>query len=75
MLPSGQPTTLSDLADLAIRTFSLTSKPQYNTAVGRKWDTDNWFANTSNADEIDELRELIQKQKARREEPVEETTE
>lgn len=46
---SGQPTTLAALADLARACFALNAEPRFNPAVGRAWDTDNWYADTSKA--------------------------
>jgi nucleoside-diphosphate-sugar epimerase/glycosyltransferase involved in cell wall biosynthesis len=46
---SGLPTTLSELADLAITSFGLSVAPRFNPAAGRAWDTDKWHANTAKA--------------------------
>ncbi|EKD97552.1 MAG: hypothetical protein ACD_23C00870G0002 [uncultured bacterium] len=46
---SGRPTTLSELADLAITSFGLSVEPSFNPAAGRAWDTDNWYADTAKA--------------------------
>ena len=49
---SGVPTTLEDLAALAIECFGLTTKPQFNTAVARQWDTIDWYASPQKAQQI-----------------------
>jgi dolichol-phosphate mannosyltransferase len=46
---SGKLTTLAELANLAIESFGLTVKPVFNPNVGRAWDTEQWYANTSKA--------------------------
>ena len=46
---SGVPITLSELADLAITSFGLSTEPRFNPTAGRAWDTDNWYANTDKA--------------------------
>lgn len=46
---SGLPTTLSELADLAITSFGLAVEPRFNPAAGRAWDTDSWYADIAKA--------------------------
>ncbi|MBZ0072518.1 MAG: NAD-dependent epimerase/dehydratase family protein [Burkholderiaceae bacterium] len=46
---SGSPTTLRELANLAIKYFGLTAEPRFNPAAGRAWDTNNWYADTNKA--------------------------
>lgn len=49
---TGSPTSLKNLAELARSTFHIDKAPQFNTNVGRAWDTDNWYANPSKAHEL-----------------------
>jgi len=49
---SGRPTTLAELAETAREIFALDVEPQFNPAAGRAWDTDNWYANTANAQRL-----------------------
>lgn len=46
---SGMPTTLAALANLALTSFELNAEPRFNPAVGRAWDTDNWYADIKKA--------------------------
>jgi len=46
---SGKPTTLAELAALARQRFGLAAEPRFNSAAGRSWDTDNWYADVSKA--------------------------
>ncbi|MGW8394637.1 NAD-dependent epimerase/dehydratase family protein [Pseudoduganella sp. HUAS MS19] len=46
---SGRPTTLAELAGIAIGSFGLQAEPRFNPAAGRAWDTDNWYADGDKA--------------------------
>jgi len=49
---TGNPTSLSSLADLTKNLFSIQEEPQFNPGGGRAWDVDNWYANSEKAREM-----------------------
>ncbi len=44
---TGVCTSLSDLAKLAQQVFDINSAPTFNTASGKSWDVENWYANSA----------------------------
>ena len=46
---SGEPTTLAALAILAREHFGLKAEPRFNSAAGRAWDIDKWYADITKA--------------------------
>lgn len=49
---TGVQTSLGELADLARRTFNIDAIPEFDSAVGRAWDVDAWYADPSKALEL-----------------------
>jgi polyisoprenyl-phosphate glycosyltransferase len=49
---TGTPTTLSELAQMAMRLFDIQEEPVFSPREGRSWDVDNWYANTEKARNI-----------------------
>jgi len=49
---SGRKTTIRDVVDTAKEIFDIKTQPAFNSMPDRKWDVQNWFANTTKTKKI-----------------------
>jgi len=49
---TGKKTTISELANLTKKEFSIKEEPEYGTMIARSWDLAEWYANPSKAKQL-----------------------
>lgn len=49
---TGKKTTISELANLTQKEFSIKEEPEYGTMIARSWDLAEWYANPSKAKQL-----------------------